>query len=212
MLAVGLEPDLGSLAAGTVYLVLFGFVFVESALLVGFFLPGDTILFAAGLLAADPSSGLSMPVLMTGVFLAAASGDSVGYATGTRLGRPWLDRRVTGGRLNRRHLQRAEAFYERWGWWSVVAARWVPWVRTFTPVLAGVSRMSYPRFLSANVVGALAWGTGLLILGYYSATVDWLRTTALVVAGCAVAASLLLPLAARRLRRRQQPPPAKQRR
>lgn len=188
---MSLEPDLGALAGPMVYLVVLGLVFVESGLLVGFFLPGDTLLFAAGLVAADPRSGVSLPLLATGVVVAAVAGDAVGYTIGARGGRPYLDRRVAGGRLQPRHLERAERFYDRWGWWSVVAARWIPWVRTFVPVLAGISRMTYRRFGSANVVGALGWGVGLTVLGYVSASVPAVRNTSFVVAGIFVVGSFV---------------------
>lgn len=189
--APDLSPNLTGLTATAVYLVVFGFVFVESGLLVGFLLPGDTILFAAGLLAAAGSTGVSLPVLLVGVVAAAVAGDSVGYAFGARLGRPWLEQRVRRGRVDPRHLARAERFYDRWGWSAVVAARWVPWVRTFTPILAGAARMRYGRFLSANAVGALGWGAGLLVLGYYSASVPALRHTSYAVAALFVLGALL---------------------
>ena len=199
-----LSPDLGTLAAGTVYAVVLGFVFVESGLLVGFFLPGDTILFGAGLVSAEPGSGVHLGWLVAGAFTAAVLGDSVGYATGSRLGRVWLDRRVAAGRLDPRHLRRAESFYQRYGWWAVVTARWIPWVRTFTPVLAGTSRMGYPRFLSANVVGALAWAVGLPVLGHYAASDPWLRYAAYGVAAFFVGGSFVLGVAAW-VRRRRAP-------
>ena len=187
-----LTPDLASLTAVAVYGIVLGFVFVESGLLVGFFLPGDTILFGAGLVSAAPDSGVDLWLLVTGAFVAAVAGDSVGYATGSRLGRVWLDRRVATGRFDERHLRRTEAFYDRFGWWAVVAARWVPWVRTFTPILAGTSRMGYPRFLSANVVGALAWAVGLPVLGHLAASDPRLRYTSYAVAALFVGASLVL--------------------
>lgn len=187
-----LTPDLGSLTAAAVYAVVLGFVFVESGLLVGFFLPGDTILFGAGLVSATPGSGVDLWLLVTGAFVAAVAGDSVGYATGSRLGRVWLERSVATGRFDVRHLHRAEAFYDRFGWWAVVAARWVPWVRTFTPILAGTSRMGYPRFLSANVVGALAWAVGLPVLGHLAASDPRLRNASYAVAALFVGASLVL--------------------
>lgn len=165
-----LTPDLSTLTAGAVYAVVVGFVFVESGLLVGFLLPGDTILFGAGLLSGVPGSGVDLRLLAAGAFAAAVAGDSVGYLTGARLGRAWLERRIRAGRLDPRHLARAERFYERFGWWAVVSARWIPWVRTFTPILAGTSRMSYPLFLSANVVGALAWAVGLPVVGHLVAS------------------------------------------
>ena len=131
-------------------------------------------------------------MLATGVFLAAVAGDSVGYAFGSRLGRPWLVARVQRGRLDARHLARAERFYARFGWFAVVAARWIPWVRTFTPILAGTARMPYARFLSANVVGALTWGVALVVLGHLSAANDALRATSYVVAACFVVGSFAL--------------------
>ena len=190
-----LDPDLASLTTGGVYLVLFALVFVESGLLVGFFLPGDTVLFAVGLLAAREGSGLSLPVLAIGVAIAAIAGDAVGYWTGRRLGRPWVERRA--GRAAR-HLPRAEAFYQRWGVGAVVIARFIPWVRTFTPIVAGMAAMPYPRFLAANVVGALLWGSGLITLGYLAHSVPWLRYAAFAVAGLSVAASIVAPVVARR--------------
>jgi membrane-associated protein len=187
-----LTPDLGALTAGAVYAVVFGFVFVESGLLVGFLLPGDTILFGAGLVSAEPSSGVDLRVLVAGAFAAAVAGDSVGYATGSRLGRVWLERRVASGRFDVRHLERAERFYERYGWWAVVVARWIPWVRTFTPILAGTSRMGYARFVSANVVGALAWAVGLPVLGHLAASDPWVRGVSYAVAAAFVGASLVV--------------------
>jgi membrane-associated protein len=186
-----LSPDLSSLTAGVVYAVVLGFVFVESGLLVGFLLPGDSILFGAGLVSARPDSGVDLLVLVTGAFLAAVAGDSLGYATGSRLGRVWLERRVAAGRFDGRHLRRAEAFYDRYGWWAVVAARWIPWVRTFTPLLAGTSRMGYARFLSANVVGALAWAVGLPVLGHLAASDPWVRHTSYAVAALFIGGSIV---------------------
>jgi membrane-associated protein len=200
--AIDLTPDLGGLTATLVYLVVFGFVFVESGLLIGFLLPGDSLLFAAGLVSAAEGSGVSLTVLVIGVLVAAVAGDSVGYAFGARLGRPWLERRAAGGRLDARHLRRAEAFYERFGWFAVVAARWIPWVRTFVPILAGAARMPYRRFLPANIVGAVIWGVGLLVIGHLAATEPTLRHTSYVVAGAFVATSLVLAVIGMAQRRR----------
>jgi membrane-associated protein len=188
--ALDVSPDLDALTAAAVYAVVLGFVFVESGLLVGFLLPGDTILFGAGVLSAHDGSGVSLPLLATGAFVAAVAGDSVGYAFGSRLGRSWLDRRVASGRLDARQLQRAEAFSQRWGWWAVVSARWIPWLRTFTPVLAGTARMPYLRFLSANVVGALAWAVGLTVLGHLTARAPALRHASYAVAAVFVLGSI----------------------
>jgi membrane-associated protein len=200
--AIDLTPDLAGLTATLVYLIVFGFVFVESGLLIGFLLPGDSLLFAAGLVSAAEGSGVSLTVLVIGVLVAAVAGDSVGYAFGARLGRPWLERRAAGGRLDARHLRRAEAFYERFGWFAVVAARWIPWVRTFVPILAGAARMPYRRFLPANIVGAVIWGAGLLVIGHLAATEPTLRHTSYVVAGAFVATSLVLAVIGMAQRRR----------
>jgi membrane-associated protein len=188
-----LDPDLATMTAGAVYAVLWTLVFVESGLLVGFFLPGDTVLFTAGLLSAEPRSGLSLPLLVVGTVVAAVAGDAVGYWSGRRLGRPWLLRKA--GRAAR-HVERAERFYERYGWGAVVVARFIPWVRTFTPIVAGVAQMSYPRFLAANVTGALCWGAGLIVLGHVAHSVEWVRYLAYAVAGVAVLLSFVVPVVA----------------
>ncbi len=183
-------PDLETLGALAVYGLVGALVFVESGLLVGFFLPGDTVLFAAGLWSADPRSGVSPAVLAAVVFVAAVAGDAVGYAIGAK-GGPALLRRHQGRYVNGHNLARAQAFAERWGSLAVVTARWVPWVRTFVPLLAGATGMPYRRFLLANVVGALTWGVGLVVLGHLAGSVPWLRDSALLVAGGVVAASVL---------------------
>ena len=193
--------DLTSMTSASVYLVVFVLVFVESGLLVGFFLPGDSVLFAAGLLSAEPDHHLSLPLLAVGVALAAVAGDAVGYWTGRRFGRPWL--LAKAGR-SARHVERAEAFYARWGALAVIIARFIPWVRTFTPIVAGVARMPYSKFLVANVAGAVIWGSGLVLLGrlaYHSPTVKWL---AYAVAGVAILTSLAMPLIVRARTRRAE--------
>jgi membrane-associated protein len=187
--------------------VLFTIIFVESGLLVGFLLPGDSILFAAGLLAAQPGSTLSLPVLAGGVFVCAAVGNAVGWWTGRRFGRPWLLQRA--GRAAR-HVERAEAFYDRYGWLAVVIARFVPWARTFVPVAAGVAGMSAMRFGTATLAGAAIWGAGLVLLGYWAYEVPWLRTLAITVAVVAVAASVLVPLGGWLVRRARPAGPAAQ--
>ncbi|MEH3077348.1 MAG: DedA family protein, partial [Quadrisphaera sp.] len=125
---------------------------------------------------------------------------------GARYGRPWLEKRPPKVLA---HLARAEAFYERFGPVALVVARFIPWARTFVPVLAGVSRMRYSQFLAATLAGALVWGAGLIVLGYFAATVPWLKTAAYAVAGTAVALSVVVPVVAavrRRLARRRGAP------
>lgn len=199
--------DLEAMTAGAIYTVVFTLVFVESGLLVGFFLPGDSVLFTAGLLAADGDHGLSLPVLVTGVVVCAIAGDAVGYWSGRRFGRPWLLRRA--GRAARQ-VERAERFYARWGALAVIVARFIPWVRTFTPIVAGVGRMPYPVFLAANVAGALIWGAGLTVLGYVAHANPGVRHLAYAIAGTAIALSILVPFVSwqRRGRSRGRPAPA----
>jgi len=185
-------PDLETLGGLAAYAFLAVLVFVESGLLVGFFLPGDTVLFAAGLYSADPASALSLPLLVAVVLVAAIAGDAVGYAFGRRVG-PAVLRRRNGRVLNPRNLARAQAFYDRYGVFAVVAARWIPWVRTFTPILAGASGMRYGQFLVANVVGAVTWGGTLLVLGHVAARAPGVRSgaagigAAVVVVACVLA-------------------------
>jgi membrane-associated protein len=173
-------------------------IFIESGVVVGFLLPGDSILFAAGLLAAEPGSSLSLPLLALGAFACAAAGNAVGYWTGRRFGRPWLLARA--GRAAR-HVERAERFYERYGWLAVVAARFIPWARTFTPVAAGVAGMRGAAFASATLTGAAIWGAGLVVRGYLAHDVPWLARLAFAIAAVAVAASVVVPLGGWLLRR-----------
>jgi membrane-associated protein len=194
-------PDLAELSTVAVYAFLFALVFAESGILLGFFLPGDTVLFAAGLLSGDPDTHLSLPLLIVVVLVAAVAGDAVGYWLGARAGLPLLEGR-NGRVLNAANLARAERFYERYGVLAVVIARWIPWVRTFTPVLAGVAGMPYRRFLPANVVGAVCWGAGLLTLGHLAASTPVLKHSAVAVAALVVVASVVAGAVRVRLDRR----------
>jgi membrane-associated protein len=183
------DPDLGALTAVAVYAVVWGFLFAECGLLLGFLLPGDTILFGAGLLAASPTSDVSIVVLVAGAFVAAVAGNEVGYLTGRRYGRAWMERRESGRAAQQ--LRRTERFYERYGWLSVVMARWIPGVRTFTPVVAGTAAMRRRSFTSANVVGALSWAVALPLVGYAAYQYPVVRTVAFAIAGIAILVSLV---------------------
>jgi membrane-associated protein len=183
------DPNLSSLGALAVYAVVWGFLFAECGLLLGFLLPGDTILFGAGLLAASPTSDVNLVVLVLGAFVAAVAGNEVGYLTGRRYGRTWLENRESGRALAQ--LRRTESFYERYGWFSVVVARWIPWVRTFTPVVAGTAAMRRASFTSANVVGALTWAVALPIVGYVAYQLPVVRTIAFTIAGIFITISLV---------------------
>jgi membrane-associated protein len=183
------DPNLASLGALAVYAVVWGFLFAECGLLLGFLLPGDTILFGAGLLAASPNSDVNLALLVAGAFVAAVAGNEVGYLTGRRYGRGWLESRESGRALAQ--LRRTEAFYDRYGWLAVVVARWIPWVRTFTPVVAGTAAMRRAGFTSANVVGALSWAVVLPVVGYVAYALPVVRTIAFAIAGIFVTISLV---------------------
>ena len=194
------DPNLEDLGAVGLYALVFGIVFAETGTLIGFWLPGSSVLFTAGLVAARDDSPVSLPVLVIGVAVAAVVGDTVGYWSGRRLGRPWLLRRAGKAAA---HLPRAEAFYERYGWFAVVGCRYIPWLRAFTPIIAGTAAMSYAKFASANVVGALTWGCLLVLAGYAADSLPWVRTLAYSIAGAAVLFSVVAPLAAWVRRRRR---------
>lgn len=185
------DPNLEEYGALGLYALVFGIVFAETGTLIGFWLPGSSVLFTAGLVAGRDGSPVDLRVLVVGVTLAAVLGDTVGYWSGRRLGRPWLLRRA--GKAAR-HLPRAEAFYLRYGWFAVVACRYIPWLRAFTPIIAGTAAMPYAKFASANVVGALSWGALLVLAGYAADSLPWIRTVAYVVAGTAILFSVVAPL------------------
>jgi membrane-associated protein len=145
------------------YVALVAIVFTETGLLVGFFLPGDSLLITAGLVAA--AGGLDIWLLNGLLIVAAIVGDSVGYAIGYRAG-PRIFTREDSRWFNRRHLVRTREFYERHGGKTIVLARFIPIIRTFAPVVAGVGRMEYRRFLAYNVLGGIGWVTGLTWAGY----------------------------------------------
>jgi membrane-associated protein len=139
-------------------------VFTETGLLIGFFLPGDSLLVVAGVAARAGEWNLA---LLLGVLcIAAVIGDSVGYAIGRRTG-PAIFRRPDGWFFHKDHLLHAQRFYERHGGKTIILARFVPIVRTFAPVVAGVGRMEYTRFVTYNVVGGIAWVFSMILTGYY---------------------------------------------
>ncbi|KAA0233402.1 MAG: Protein DedA [Acidimicrobiales bacterium] len=152
------------LEAGS-YLILFAVTFIETGLLVGFFLPGDSLLFTAGVFAAK--GDLNIVVVAVGCFIAAVLGDQVGFLIGVRAG-PALFRRPDARLFHQAHVRRAEEYFEEHGPKTIVLARFVPIVRTFAPVLAGVGKMDYRRFVTYNIVGGLLWAVGITLLGYFA--------------------------------------------
>jgi membrane-associated protein len=160
------EPRLLIAAFGTfAYVGLFAVIFAETGLFVGFFLPGDSLLFVAGVLASLEQQGLQLPVVVVVCVAAAILGNLAGFAFGRRVGRPLFDR--PDSRLFRRkHLLATEAFYERHGGKTIVLARFLPFVRTFAPIVAGIGNMPYRRFVTYTIVGGVLWGTALPVAGY----------------------------------------------
>jgi len=145
-------------------LFLFLIVFAETGLLIGFFLPGDSLLFIAGLVASK--GNLCLPVMLLVLSLAAIAGDSVGFFIGRKAG-PALFRREDSRLFKRRHLDSARAFYNKHGPKTIVLARFVPIVRTFAPTVAGAAGMPYRQFVVFNIVGGVAWIFSMTLLGYF---------------------------------------------
>jgi len=143
---------------------LFAIIFAESGLLIGFFLPGDSLLFTAGLLSSQDRLP-ALPLILVGCFAAAVAGDQVGYAFGRRVG-PSLFSRPDSRIFKQEYVERAQAYFEHHGSKTIVLARFVPVVRTFAPIVAGVGRMHYRTFVSYNVLGGLLWSVGITSLGY----------------------------------------------
>ncbi len=142
---------------------IFAIVFAESGLLIGFFLPGDSLLFTAGLLASRGFSNIIL--LMVGCAVSAIVGDQVGYVIGRRAG-PALFRRPDSRFFHQKNVERARKYFEEHGSKTIILARFVPVVRTFAPMVAGVAEMDYRRFVTFNVVGGLLWGAGVTLAGY----------------------------------------------
>jgi membrane-associated protein len=165
--------DLQEIIKTVGYIGVFAIVFAESGLLIGFFLPGDSLLFTAGFLASDAAKpiwgdqqGFSLPILLVGCFICAVAGDSVGYTFGRRVGRR-LFQREDSVFFHKKHIVRAQAFYEKHGAKTIVLARFVPVVRTFAPIVAGMGEMHYRQFVTYNIVGGLLWAVGVTLLGYF---------------------------------------------
>ncbi|GGV03334.1 hypothetical protein GCM10010495_13390 [Kitasatospora herbaricolor] len=150
-------------------------VFAESGLLIGFFLPGDSLLFTTGMLVAG-GTYLHQPLWLVCLLVVAAAvaGDQVGYLFGRKVG-PGLFSRPDSRLFQQENVEKAAAFFERHGPKAIVLARFVPIVRTFTPVVAGVSRMNYRSFVLFNVIGGVLWGAGVTVLGYFLGQIAFVR-------------------------------------
>lgn len=173
------------------YLIVFGLVFAGTGLFIGAFIPfitGDSLIFAAGVLAAS-SDRIDIQILALGIGIAAFMGDQVGFVLGRHYGRPYLDKRE-GPRI-RLAIEKSENFYANLGWWAVVVARFIPWARVLVPAIAGIARMNYYKFLGANLVGALAWGVALPLAGYYAVTIPAVRTVTYAIATFFIVGSIV---------------------
>lgn len=156
------------------YVVLFAIIFCETGLVVTPFLPGDSLLFAVGALAASPGSPLSLPWLLVLLIVAAVSGDAVNYALGYYVG-PKVFKHESSWLFNRKHLLRAQEFYEKYGSKTIILARFVPIVRTFAPFVAGIGKMQYRKFALYNVVGGVAWVVICLGSGWLFGNIEWVK-------------------------------------
>ena len=184
----GWAPSLGP---ALFYLVVWGLVFAGTGLLIGAFVPfltGDSLVFAAGLVAAT-TSGVNIWVMAIGVGIAAWLGDQIAYTLGRHFGRPYLSKR--NGKWVRLGIEKSDAFYLKWGWWAVVIGRFMPWARVFVPVIAGISKMNYYKFFSANAVGAVAWGIGLTVTGYFAASIPAVKNASYLIALAFIVASVI---------------------
>ena len=158
------ESTLSELIKTIGYVGLFVMIFAESGLFFGFFLPGDSLLFTAGFLASQGFFNIS--VLVPLIVIAAIGGDQAGYWIGGYLGR-WLMKRQDSAFFSKRHLEKANSFYVRHGGKALILARFLPAVRTFVPIVAGMAKMDYKKFISYNAVGGIFWGSGITLIGYY---------------------------------------------
>jgi membrane-associated protein len=173
------QEFLGSMAPFLLYIFMGVIIFLETGVLVAFFIPGDSLLFFAGLVAAS-TDNVNILLLVSIIFLAAFMGDQLGFALGRTVGRSYLEKSKRPRFI--KMVARAERFYARYGWWAVVFARFYPWIRTFVPPIAGISKMNYYRFLSANALGAFVWGVGMTMLGYYAVQFPWIEENSKLIA------------------------------
>ena len=164
---------LDSIGMPQLYGLLFLIVFVETGVVVFPFLPGDSLLFAVGAMAAR-DIGLSLPVVIGLLFLAAITGDNCNYWLGRRLG-PKVFASESSRLLNKKHLFKAQAFYENYGGKTIILARFVPIIRTFAPFVAGIGKMSYPRFLAYSVSGGAGWVCLCVLAGWRLGSLDFFR-------------------------------------
>ena len=179
-------------------------IFAESGLLIGFFLPGDSLLFFAGFLASDAGGNTlpgGLPAVAATAAIAAILGDQVGYAIGHRFG-PTVFDKPKSRFFNPEYVVKAEAFFEKYGPKTIVLARFVPIVRTFVPTVAGAGKMHYRTFLTYNILGGVLWGAGITTLGFFLGEIDAVKNNIEIAAVVIVGVSVL-PIAIELLRHRK---------
>jgi membrane-associated protein len=181
-------------------------VFAESGLLIGFFLPGDSLLFTTGLLVASGTLHHPLALVASSIALAAVVGEQTGYWFGRKVG-PSLFRRPDSRLFKRENIDKAHAFFDHHGPKAIVMACFVPIVRTFTPIVAGVSRMNYRTFATFNIIGGTLWGAGVTLLGYWLGQIDFVHKNIEVMLVLVVLLSLV-PLVVEYLRSRRKGEPA----
>lgn len=171
--AIKMALNIDRLILGGGLLAIGATVFAESGLLIGFFLPGDTLLLGAGILASQGT--LPIGWLLVVVISSAIVGDNVGYSIGHQTGKR-LMKRKDGIFFRKEHIDRAEKFYNEHGGKTIIMARFIPVVRTFAPMVAGMGKMSRQRFLVFNIIGSILWGGGVTMLGYWAGTkMPWIE-------------------------------------
>ena len=189
----------------TLYAILFAIVFAETGLVVTPFLPGDSLLFALGAMGAR-DIGINLPVATAIVTVAAIAGDAVNYWVGYKLG-PAVFKREDSRLLNRKHLLRAQEFYEKYGGKTIILARFVPVVRTFAPFVAGVGKMNFFRFWLFNIIGGVAWVLICILSGYYFGGFEFVKKHfELVIIAIVIISVLPMAIEFLKARRHAKPP------
>jgi len=187
---IGTVNALAESVGGWLYVLLFAIVFAETGLVVVPFLPGDSLLFAVGAVAAHADSPINLPLTAALLVVAAVAGDAVNYAIGYRLG-PKVFASEGSRLLNKKHLIEARDFYDRHGGKTIILARFVPIVRTFAPFVAGIGRMNYARFALFNVTGGIAWVLICLLAGWLFGGIEFVQKRFELVVLAIIAISLL---------------------
>lgn len=175
---------------GWLYGLLFAIIFCETGLVVTPFLPGDSLLFAVGALAATDGSPINIVLVVALLFVAGVAGDAVNYSIGRRIG-PAAFKSESSWLLNKKHLERTQAFYEKHGGKTIILARFMPIIRTFAPFVAGIGQMRYRRFATFNVAGAALWVTSFTVLGYAFGNVPAVKKNFTLVIGAIIVVSVL---------------------